>query len=91
MQIMADFMPSSFGRIECIVKNAEEVVISRSSASVADATNDAKQITCAAFGSAPVVPYGLCEWLLIIAIKYDHQHTCCCVTYCTCNYRHNEC
>jgi len=60
MRIVADFMPSDFNRIECMVKN-EEQVIGRSSASVADSADDAKQITCAAFGAAPVIPQGLGE------------------------------
>jgi len=54
-------MPSSFSSIDCVVKNEKDAVIGRSSASVADTTNDAKQITCAAFGAALVVPEGLCE------------------------------
>ena len=59
---MADFVPSSVSSsIDCVVKNANDVIIGQSSASVADATNNAKQITCAPFGAAPVVPQGLCE------------------------------
>jgi len=61
MQIVADFMPSSFSRIECEVMKENQVSIGRSTASVASATNNAKQITCAAFGAAPVVPQGQCE------------------------------
>jgi len=61
MHIVADFVPSSFSRIECEVTNERQDSIGRSTASVADATNDAKQITCAAFGAAPVVPQGQCE------------------------------
>jgi len=58
-------MPSSFSHIECLVKNDKQVEIGRSSASVADFANDAKQITCSAFSVAPIVPPGLCESLWI--------------------------
>jgi len=61
MRIVADFMPTSFSHIECVVKNEEQVEIGRSSASVADSTDDGKQITCAAFSVARIVPQGLCE------------------------------
>jgi len=58
-------MPSSFSRIECViekVKNGIPAEIGRLSASVADSTNDAKRITCAAFGGdPPVIPQGQCE------------------------------
>jgi len=65
MRVTVDFMPSSFRQIHCLVKNEEQVVISRSSASVDDSANDAKEIMCAAFGAAPVVPQGSCK--LIVA------------------------
>jgi len=63
MRIVADFMPSSVSSVECVVNNDEKVVIGRSSASVADYGNDpeAKQITCAAFGTAPTIPERVCE------------------------------
>lgn len=61
MHIVVDFVPSSFSRIECLVKNKDQVLIGRSTGSVADTTNDAKQIMCVAFGTAPVVPEGQCE------------------------------
>ena len=61
MQIVVDFMPSSFSNIECVVKNEEEVEIGRSSASFDVST---MQITCAAFSVAPVVPQGVRECCL---------------------------
>jgi len=54
-------MPSSFQHIDCLVMNEEQALIDRSTASVGDTTNSAKDITCAAFGAAPVVPEGQCE------------------------------
>jgi len=61
MQIVTDFMPSSFSRIACVVKNDKQVEIGRSSASVDDSADVAKRITCDAFSVAPIVPRGLCE------------------------------
>jgi len=59
-------VPSSFNHIQCLVVkvNEEQSLIGRSTASVADAAIDAKQITCAAFGAAPVVPQGHCEYCM---------------------------